>query len=112
MRIVPDDQVKLLDVLLTVHDSLAERAADRGMVIKLNDRRADKVSYPLMLGSFDEITEVFVNIIENAIKYGSANTDIDVSIFEVSKNRLQIDVINHGEGIEQRHLSRLTEQTY
>lgn len=111
-HIVPDDQVKLLDVLLTVHDSLAGRAAERGMVIKLNDRRADKVSHPLMLGSFDEITEVFVNIIENAIKYGFANTEIDICIFEVSKKRLQIDVINHGEGIEQRHLSRLTERFY
>jgi signal transduction histidine kinase len=45
-----------------------------------NDQRADKVSHPLMLGSFDEITEVFVNIIENAIKYGTANTQIE-SVF-------------------------------
>ena len=111
-HIVPDDQVKLLDVLLTVHDSLAGRAAERGMVIKLNDQRADKVSHPLMLGSFDEITEVFVNIIENAIKYGATNTRIDVCIFEVSANCLQIDVVNHGEGIDQRHLSRLTERFY
>ena len=111
-HVVPDDQINLLDVLVTVHDSLAGRASERGMVIKLNDQRADKVSHPLMLGDFDEITEVFVNIIENAIKYGTANTQIDVRIFEVSANRLQIDVINHGEGIEQRHLSRLTERFY
>jgi two-component system phosphate regulon sensor histidine kinase PhoR len=111
-HVVPDDQINLLDVLVTVHDSLAGRASERGMVIKLNDQRADKVSHPLMLGNFDEITEVFVNIIENAIKYGTANTQIDVRIFEASANRLQIDVINHGEGIEQRHLSRLTERFY
>jgi len=111
-HVVPDDQINLLDVLVTVHDSLAGRASERGMVIKLNDQRADKVSHPLMLGDFDEITEVFVNIIENAIKYGTANTQIDVRIFEASANRLQIDVINHGEGIEQRHLSRLTERFY
>jgi two-component system phosphate regulon sensor histidine kinase PhoR len=111
-HVVPDDQINVLDVLVTVHDSLAGRASERGMVIKLNDQRADKVSHPLMLGNFDEITEVFVNIIENAIKYGTANTQIDVRIFEASANRLQIDVINHGEGIEQRHLSRLTERFY
>ena len=45
-HVVPDDQINLLDVLVTVHDSLAGRASERGMVIKLNDQRADKVSYP------------------------------------------------------------------
>ena len=65
-----------------------------------------------MLGSFDEMTEVFVNIVENAIKYGYENTEIEISVVEVNSNRLQIDVTNHGEGIEQRHLTRLTERFY
>ena len=111
-HILPDDQVKLLDVMLMVRDSLTGRASQRGMAINISDQRADQTQNPVMLGSFDEMTEVFVNIVENAIKYGYENTDIEISMFEVSSNRLQIDVTNHGEGIEQRHLPRLTERFY
>ena len=111
-HIVPDDRVKLLDVMQMVRDSLTGRASQRGMTIKIFDQRADQTLNPVMLGSFDEMTEVFVNIVENAIKYGYANTEIEISMFEVDSNRLQIDVTNHGEGIEQRHLSRLTERFY
>jgi len=111
-HILPDDQVKLLDVMLMVRDSLTGRASQRGMAINISDQRADQTQNPVMLGSFDEMTEVFVNIVENAIKYGYANTDIEISMFEASSNRLQIDVTNHGEGIEQRHLPRLTERFY
>ena len=111
-HIVPDDRVKLLDVMQMVRDSLTGRASQRGMTIKIFDQRADQTRNPVMLGSLDEMTEVFVNIVENAIKYGYANTEIEISMFEVDSNRLQIDVTNHGEGIEQRHLSRLTERFY
>ena len=111
-HILPDDQVKLLDVMLMVRDSLTGRASQRGMAINVSDQRADQTRNPVMLGSFDEMTEVFVNMVENAIKYGYENTDIEISMFEVSSNRMQIDVTNHGEGIEQRHLPRLTERFY
>ena len=111
-HIVPDNQVKLIDVILLVRDSLFDRASQRGMSITLSDQRVDQKRVPLMLGSFDEMTEVFVNIVENAIKYGFENTEIEISIFEVSSNRLQIDVTNYGEGIEERHLPRLTERFY
>ena len=95
-----------------VRDSLAGRASQRGMRITLSDQRTDQKRVPVMLGSFDEMTEVFVNIVENAIKYGYENTEIEISVVEVNSDRLQIDVTNHGEGIEQRHLTRLTERFY
>jgi len=111
-HIVPDNHVKLIDVIVTVRDSLIGRASQRGMTITFSDQRTNQTSIPVMLGSFDEMTEVFVNIVENAIKYGYENTQIEISIVEVSSNRLRIDVTNHGEGIEQRHLPRLTERFY
>ena len=111
-HIVPDNKVKLLDVLLMVRDSLSGRASQRGITIALADKRADQTSVPLMLGSYDEMTEVFVNLVENAVKYGYENTEIEITISEISANLLKIDVTNHGEGIEQRHLPRLTERFY
>ena len=111
-HIVPDNKVKLIDVISMVRDSLVGRASQRGMSITVSDQRADQKRVPVMLGSFDEMTEVFVNIVENAIKYGFENTEVEISIFQVSSNLLQIDVTNYGEGIEERHLPRLTERFY
>ena len=111
-HILPDNEIRLLDVISSVIDSLSERASQRGMKITLVDKRVNKNLKPKMHGSFDEITQVFVNIIENAIKYSFEKTGIEICIFELSANRLQIDVINQGEGIEEAHLTRLTERFY
>ena len=77
MQIV-SNQVKLIDVISMVRDSLAGRASQRGMTITLSDQRTDQKRVPVMLGSFDEMTEVFVNIVENAIKYGYENNIYDI----------------------------------
>ncbi len=59
----------------------------------------------------DEIVEVFHNLIENAIKYGFADSVIDVSL-SVENNKAVAVVTNQGDGIEERHIPRLTERFY
>ena len=53
-HIVPDNQVKLIDVISMVRNSLVGRASQRGMSIAVSDQRVDQKRVPLMLGSFDE----------------------------------------------------------
>ena len=67
---------------------------------------------PVIFGKHDEITEVFVNLLENAIKYGFNGSDITLAITMVAQRHVRIDVTNFGEGIEERHLPRLTERFY
>ena len=67
---------------------------------------------PVIFGKDDEITEVFVNLLENAIKYGIDESDITLAITLVAPRHVRIDVTNFGEGIEERHLPRLTERFY
>jgi two-component system phosphate regulon sensor histidine kinase PhoR len=66
----------------------------------------------VILGKHDEITEVFVNLLENAIKYGFDGSDITLAITMVAPRHVRIEVTNFGEGIEERHLPRLTERFY
>ena len=66
----------------------------------------------MIFGKHDEITEVFVNLLENAIKYGSDGSDITLAATMVAPCHVRIDVTNFGEGIEERHLPRLTERFY
>jgi two-component system phosphate regulon sensor histidine kinase PhoR len=65
-----------------------------------------------MFGFADEINEVFHNLIENAIKYGFDNTEIEVDLELESHERVRISVTNRGETIAQKHISRLTERFY
>lgn len=63
----------------------------------------------------DQLTQVFSNLIENAVKYGGSGGVVTVRL---SEDRLpqgpaiRIDVIDRGEGIEAVHLPRLTERFY
>jgi len=66
----------------------------------------------MILGVHDEMMEVFHNLLDNAIKYGFNNTDITVEMTAPDAHHIAFTVINQGEGIEEKHLPRLTERFY
>ncbi|TQS72825.1 GHKL domain-containing protein [Rhodobacteraceae bacterium] len=73
---------------------------------------------PRVAGDPDQLTQVFSNLIENAIKYGAENAQVRVSI-EVTEHEaalrgpaLRVIVADQGEGIDEIHLPRLTERFY
>ncbi len=109
----PKDRVDLRRVLATVADSLEQRAARREMRISLSL----VPDLPPVLGDADELTQVFQNLIDNAIKYSGAGTAVEVSA-ALSQRRVagaaavQVAVRDTGEGILPEHLPRLTERFY
>ena len=111
-HIIPDETVPLLEVVKSVIASLERRAAQRGMRIRLSDNRSGSPGRLVMVGFADEINEVFHNLIENAIKYGFDDTEIEVDLELVSPERVRISVTNHGETIAENHINRLTERFY
>ena len=64
-----------------------------------------------LMADVDELRSAISNLIFNAVKYTPAECKIEV-VWAVSKNVPTISVIDHGEGIEARHLERLTERFY
>ena len=111
-HIIPDETVPLLEVVKSVIASLETRAAQRGMRIPLIDKMPEQTGRLVMYGFADEINEVFHNLIENAIKYGFEDTEIEVDLELVSPDRVMISVTNRGETIAEKHISRLTERFY
>ena len=115
-HIRPDQTIQITQVIQSVCRVLEGRAQERGMTISIKTNLGDLGSSmdkePPCQGSYDEITEVFVNIIENAIKYGARNSDIEVVVRYEDENSVRIDITNRGEGIEARHIPRLTERFY
>ena len=57
------------------------------------------------------ISQVMTNLVDNAIKYGKENGQIDV-VFEEDKKEWQVLVKDNGHGIAPEHLSRIFERLY
>ena len=64
-----------------------------------------------LLADVDELRSAISNLVFNAVKYTPENCAIEV-VWQVDKQVPSISVIDHGDGIEARHLDRLTERFY
>ena len=113
-HIIPENRVNLIELLHSVGDSMINRAMKKNMNVQITqlDNVESRAVAPVIFGKHDEITEVFVNLLENAIKYGFDGSDVTLAITMVAPHHVRVDVINFGEGIEERHLPRLTERFY
>jgi two-component system phosphate regulon sensor histidine kinase PhoR len=115
----PVGRVELAPVLRAVADSLEQRAARRDMRIRLeapDDAGA-------VVGDADELTQVFQNLVDNALKYGRAGTPVEIALRPSRRflagarpgeraAALAVSVRDEGEGIPRAHLPRLTERFY
>jgi two-component system phosphate regulon sensor histidine kinase PhoR len=104
---LPNDQVSLKPLIESVCDLLKPRARERSVTVELS---LDAVGEPVP-GSDEELTQLFQNLIENAIKYGREGTAVRVEA-QRRDGAVSIAVIDSGEGIPREHLPRLTERFY
>ncbi len=65
-----------------------------------------------LLGNDRELHSAFSNLITNAVKYSHPGKSIDISIEVNTTGHLMVSVKDEGIGIEQEHISRLTERFY
>ncbi|MBV9377913.1 MAG: hypothetical protein JO320_23175 [Alphaproteobacteria bacterium] len=116
-HVLPKDRVALSPLLHHIAESLELRAAERRMHIQLSA----PPDLPDVLGDRDELAQVFQNLIDNAIKYGRAGSEITVCAQSGSPPRessgaestmVSVSVCDQGEGIPREHLPRLTERFY
>lgn len=113
-HVIPDEAVNLTLVLQNIVDILSIKAQARDMPLILN---ATKQSY-WVAGDADQITQVFQNLIDNAIKYGKAGTTVEISCHVMDRMPdkdvpgIAVKIRDNGEGIEDEHLPRLTERFY
>ena len=113
-HIRPKGRVGLAQLIGEVTESTQIKAAKKNMTVTV-DLPAD---LPDIAGERDELREVFENLIENAVKYGGEGTAIDISgraigvMAESGLAGVEVSVRDHGEGIDEEHLPRLTERFY
>ena len=108
-RVRPKEAVALRPLLEGVISSLRGVAEKTGDTVVLT---GDPVTVP---GDLDQLTQVFTNLIENALKYGTAGQVVRVSLTPEETVRgpgVRVEVADQGEGIDPVHLPRLTERFY
>ncbi|MBA4099402.1 MAG: hypothetical protein C0484_21860 [Rhodospirillum sp.] len=118
----PSGGVELSDVIGRVANALSLRAADRNMRIELPASSMGRA-----VGDTEELTQVFQNLIDNAIKYGRPGTAVTLTATHIvdpveikahlpglrrAKAMIAVAVADYGEGIAREHIPRLTERFY
>jgi two-component system phosphate regulon sensor histidine kinase PhoR len=108
----PQTAADVVSVVRQVADALQVLARERGVAIAI-----DAPAEPLfVLGDRDELTRVFENLIENALKYGGGGKRVDIALERAEAadgaGEAVVAVRDHGAGIAAEHLPRLTERFY
>jgi two-component system phosphate regulon sensor histidine kinase PhoR len=98
-------------------ESLGGMAMDSGMTVEMSDTPAAPETF--VLADLDALTQVFANLIENAMKYGRAGGRVRVGAREPAARRnfegagyVEFFVQDFGPGIASEHLTRIFERFY
>ena len=60
----------------------------------------------------NRIDQVLRNLVDNAVKYGDAEGKIKVVLKDYEQGRILVQVIDNGQGISKKHLTRVFERFY
>ncbi|MCB1336469.1 MAG: two-component sensor histidine kinase [Maritimibacter sp.] len=113
-RVRPLDPVDVAGLLRAVANGLAPQAESRRVTLDVRGCDGPQMAP----GDGDQLTQVFTNLIENAIKYGHEGGRVTVTLERLEAAAvlkgaaLRVSVRDEGEGIDARHLGRLTERFY
>ncbi|MBL8561382.1 MAG: two-component sensor histidine kinase [Gemmobacter sp.] len=110
----PETQVDLAGLLSGVAATLRPMAIEAGVSLTL-----EGVGIARMIrGDGDQLTQVFHNLVENAVKYGGNGKRVTVRLQALDQmpggqgGGVAVSVEDQGDGIDAQHLPRLTERFY
>lgn len=111
-HITPNTTISIIDPIKHIISSINEKGLKEENKILIEDLRDDPKKNCFISGDINEINQVFVNLLENAIKYGFDNTNVIVRIEQLKNKEIKVSVINNGEGIPDKYIERLTERFF
>lgn len=109
--LTPGEKVDVRQTVESVIDSLSPLARDTGVSVirEFMDEPA------VVVGSRDELFQVFENLLENACKYGQSGGKVVVTIAKAgppANAELTVTFRDFGPGIPEEHIPRITERFY
>jgi two-component system, OmpR family, phosphate regulon sensor histidine kinase PhoR len=107
-HVPPQTRIQLENVVREVAAALAPLARGDRIAIEISGN----TDLPPVVGDRDELTQLFQNLIHNAIKYGRENGHIWISFGRTGDGQVFATVRDDGEGIASSAVPRLTERFY
>ncbi len=107
----PRDTVFIGELVSQACDALEPMAAEANIQVEVRSS-VDGAAVP---GDRDELMQVFINLLHNAIKYGKPGGSVRVSLRRVQSGTapaIEVAIEDDGPGIPRQHLPRLTERFY
>ncbi len=102
--------VEKIDILAELGEAVymfKERADSEGKILTYDE---PKVISPI-LGDKNRLKQVFINILDNALKYTEKGGGVSVSVKEKDSNVI-VNITDNGCGIPKEHINKVTEKFY
>lgn len=103
---VDKEPINLLQIFEEIIRTVAVIGEEKNIEIKLNKDR----EYYMMFGDYDRLRQMFLVILDNAVKFSKDNSKIYVNVFQT--NKIYISIRDEGIGIVKEELTNIFEKFY
>ncbi len=113
----PTSVTDLSEAMTTIIEGLHTQIESKNITV-----RRDMDDVIPVLGDTEALTQVFQNLLENAVKYGHQGTTVTIrcksygpgsqGMRRLGRPSVAISIIDQGDGIPREHIPRLTERFY
>lgn len=104
---VEREPVNLVQVFHDLTKNLKVICKDKDIHLQL---KHDK-EYYMILGDYDRLRQMFLVILDNAIKFSAEGSDVEITITELGE-QVRIEILDHGVGISNEELPFIFEKFY
>ena len=102
-------EFNIVKLVQNVFDLLEMKASKKDILLMFDMRYNKPV---MVVGDQEKIQQVVMNLVVNSIKYGKEKGSTEVSIEDLTNEKVIVRITDNGEGIEKKNIPRLFERFY
>lgn len=107
--VLSKEDFNIIELIQNVFDLLEMRASRKNITLTFDKKYDDSV---FVNADRERIQQVLTNLVVNSIKYGKEEGTTEVSVENLTKNKIIVRVTDNGEGIAKEHLTRIFERFF